>query len=110
MPPYLRVVDASACWNASKMMRCFSSGMPMPVSMTLKAMTLEARSSASCPGVHPPVTGSTRSVTPPFSVNLKALPSRFFKTCCSRVASVWMARGRVGVSVTSKVRSLSEAT
>ena len=39
VPPNLRVVDASACWNASKMIRCFSSGMPMPVSVTLKAMT-----------------------------------------------------------------------
>jgi hypothetical protein len=32
VPPYLRLVVPSACWNASKMMRCFSSGMPMPVS------------------------------------------------------------------------------
>ncbi len=30
MPPYLRLVLASACWNASKMIFCFSSGMPMP--------------------------------------------------------------------------------
>ena len=39
VPPYLRLVEASACWNASKMMRCLSSGMPMPVSATSKAMT-----------------------------------------------------------------------
>jgi hypothetical protein len=32
VPPYLRLVPASACWKASKMMRCFSGGMPMPVS------------------------------------------------------------------------------
>ena len=24
MPPYLRLVPASACWKASKIMRCFS--------------------------------------------------------------------------------------
>ena len=42
MPPYLRLVDASACWNASKMIFCFSSGMPMPVSETSKATTCEA--------------------------------------------------------------------
>jgi hypothetical protein len=39
VPPYLRLVPASACWNASKMIFCFSSGMPMPVSDTSKAMT-----------------------------------------------------------------------
>ena len=39
MPPYLRLVVPSACWNASKMMRCLSSGMPMPVSSTEKAIT-----------------------------------------------------------------------
>jgi hypothetical protein len=32
VPPYLRLVLASACWKASKMIRCFSAGMPMPVS------------------------------------------------------------------------------
>ena len=39
VPPYLRLVVPSACWKASKMMRCLSSGMPMPVSSTTKAMT-----------------------------------------------------------------------
>ena len=32
VPPYLRLVPASACWNASKISFCFSRGMPMPVS------------------------------------------------------------------------------
>jgi hypothetical protein len=45
VPPNLRVVDASACWNASKMSFCFSSAMPIPVSMTRNAITLPARSS-----------------------------------------------------------------
>ncbi len=39
VPPYWRLVEASACWNASKIIRCFSGGMPMPVSATSKAMT-----------------------------------------------------------------------
>ena len=39
VPPYLRLVLASACWNASKMIFCFSGGMPMPVSDTSKATT-----------------------------------------------------------------------
>ena len=33
VPPYLRLVEPSACWNASKMICCFSGGMPMPVSL-----------------------------------------------------------------------------
>jgi hypothetical protein len=32
VPPYLRLVPASACWNASKISFCFSGAMPMPVS------------------------------------------------------------------------------
>ena len=39
VPPYLRAVPASACWNASKMIRCFSGGMPMPVSLTENSTT-----------------------------------------------------------------------
>src|SRR5580692_10671952 len=39
VPPYLRLVLASACWKASKMMRCLSSAMPMPESVTSKATT-----------------------------------------------------------------------
>ena len=42
VPPYLRLVLASACWNASKMIFCFSSGMPMPVSETSNATTAGA--------------------------------------------------------------------
>ena len=44
MPPYLRLVLASACWNASKMIFCFSGGMPMPVSDTSNATTAGALS------------------------------------------------------------------
>src|SRR6478752_6806436 len=40
VPPYLRLVLASACWNASKMIFCFSAGIPMPVSATSKATTV----------------------------------------------------------------------
>ncbi len=39
VPPYLRLVLASACWNASKMMRCLSRAIPMPESVTSKATT-----------------------------------------------------------------------
>ena len=39
VPPYLRAVVPSACWNASKISRSLSSGMPMPVSITENAIT-----------------------------------------------------------------------
>ena len=51
VPPYSRVVEPSACANASKTSRCFSGGMPMPVSLTEKA-SVEA-SFALLPGLRP---------------------------------------------------------
>ena len=39
VPPYLRLVLASACWKASNTIFCFSTGMPTPVSVTSKATT-----------------------------------------------------------------------
>src|SRR6185437_2105503 len=42
VPPYLRLVEPSACWKASKMICCFSLGMPMPVSLTEIAITERA--------------------------------------------------------------------
>ena len=64
VPPYLRLVVPSACWNASKMTRSFSAAMPMPVSMTEKAIT-----SSPCRGSSGELVGrragSTRSSTRP---------------------------------------------
>ena len=59
MPPYLRLVEASACWNASKMIFCFSSGMPMPVSDTSNATTAGAWLSTGCSGLQPPTAAVT---------------------------------------------------
>ena len=53
VPPYLRLVLASACWNASKMMRCFSGEMPMPVSETSNATTVPALESTGWSAVQP---------------------------------------------------------
>src|SRR4051794_15992034 len=39
VPPYLRVVEPSACANDSKMRPCFSRGTPMPLSDTSKRST-----------------------------------------------------------------------
>ena len=47
VPPYLRLVLPSACWNASKMICCLSVEMPMPVSVTVKAITRSAWFSSS---------------------------------------------------------------
>ena len=59
VPPYRRVVDPSACWNAPKIASCLSAGMPMPVSAT-----------ATCRRTSPSASGSasTRTRTPPASL------------------------------------------
>ena len=45
VPPYLRLVAPSACWNDSKISRCLSFAMPIPVSLTANAITAVALSS-----------------------------------------------------------------
>ena len=42
VPPYRRLVLPSACWNASKMVSCFSAGIPIPLSLTDNAKTFSA--------------------------------------------------------------------
>ena len=42
VPPNCRVIDPSACVNASKIACCFSRGMPMPVSATRTCSTTSA--------------------------------------------------------------------
>ncbi len=88
VPPYRRLVVPSACWNASKISESLSSEMPIPVSVTEKAITRRAVASAgtskkACCGA-----GPMRSVTEPLSVNFTALESRLRRICCSRCASV----------------------
>ena len=83
VPPNLRLIVPSACWNASKMVRSCSGAMPMPVSVTSKATTCSAavsggfvnRSSPAC---------RIASVTWPAVVNLTALESRLRSTCWRR--------------------------
>ncbi len=83
VPPYLRLVVPSACWNASKMSFCLSSGMPMPVSCTAKRMDLRRRRARA----------RRASSTPPFAVNLNAFDSRFLRICCRRVGSLNIVAG-----------------
>ncbi len=117
MPPYLRLVVPSACWKASKMMRCFSSGIPIPLSRTEKASTCPALFRWSFSGLQPPCTRSTLNRTWPAAVNLKALDNRFLITCCSRLSSVYIDAGRSGArsmrnssflscAICAKVRSI----
>ena len=120
VPPKVRLVEVSACWNASKINSCFSEGMPIPVSETAKASTCSALRSAAELNPSAPNSTSIESATRPDGVNLKALESRFFSTCCSRGASVRIIPGTAGeieiensipgVRVGRNVRSSASAT
>src|SRR2546426_429937 len=69
VPPYLRLVPASACWKASKMIRRFSKGIPMPVSATSKATTAAAPLRIGWSSLQPPTAAEMLRRTPPCSVN-----------------------------------------
>ena len=71
VPPYLRVVEASACENASNTFSIWSGVMPIPVSLTRKRIQ-------SLPAT---VSRTTSSEVLPFSVNLQALLSRLTRLC-----------------------------
>ncbi len=85
---------------------CFSAGMPMPVSDTVKAMTVSAWSSRGAGRVHPLRAGAIPSRTEPFSVNLKALERRFFSTCSRRRRSGLHQGGQLFVELDRKVEML----
>ena len=97
VPPYLRVVDASACVKASKMRVCCSADMPMPVSRTSKLM--------------PPFgAGLTMTPTwPPRGVNLTALDNRLTSTWRSLTGSPTTDSGSCGSMSTSMVNSFTDA-
>src|SRR5262245_21407004 len=96
VPPYLRLVVPSACWNDSKITRCLSFGMPIPESVTEKASTLPAVLKRSLDCDQPEVAREILNLTEPLSVNLNAFDSRFLMICCSRLSSVYMPRGKLG--------------
>ena len=83
VPPYLRCVLPSAWRKASKMTCCWCGGMPMPVSRTANDTPR-------------PAAANTRSDTSPFSVNFKALDSRFLRIWPSRCGSVSIRSGVSG--------------
>ena len=109
MPPNRRLVVPSACWNASKMRRTLSAGMPMPVSMTEKATTRSAWARMSPAKRMPCSAWPTWSVTEPSSVNLTAFESRFLRICWSRCGSVWIRGTAFGAKSSSNASSFSSA-
>ena len=89
VPPNLRLVVPSACWNASKISCCLSFAMPMPVSLHRERdHRLRLVERCGWRSGFPFSAFRIVSVTPPFSVNLNAFESRFLSTCCSRWPSV----------------------
>ena len=91
VPPYLRVVEVSSCSNARKMRSCWSGGMPMPVSRTMKR-----RPTSPAPGDGVGLSPWTSTPTSPSSVNLTAFPTRLRSTWRSRPASPIKASGTSG--------------
>ena len=82
----------------------------MPVSVTENAITDRARFKVSIAGPQPPAAASTRSDTPPLSVNLNAFESRFLMICWSRFESVKIDRAIPGPISIEKSRPLISAT
>src|SRR6266568_1147776 len=109
VPPYLRLVVPSACWNASKISSTLSLEMPMPVSATDRAITSGASRSRGLAKRAPGGAGAARSATEPRSVNLKALDSRFFSTCSTRCSSVTIEDGVPSGISTVKARDCCSA-
>ena len=86
MPPYLRVVDESACENDWNRRLMPSADSPMPVSRT-------ANVSSACPSAAGAAV--TVSTTSPRSVNFTALERRLRMIWRSRVTSPTMAGGNI---------------
>ena len=95
MPPFLRVLELSTCWNSSKMRSRSSGAMPTPVSVTA---TRKLPSST--------LPGCSRQ---PASVNLIALLTRFISTWVSRRSSP-RPRGRSAGASTSRASFFSAAS
>ncbi len=85
VPPYLRVVDESACENDWKSRLIASADRPMPVSRTANVTSDFA--------LRDRLRASTVSTTSPSSVNLTALESRLSRICRRRVTSPTIASG-----------------
>ena len=101
VPPYRRVVDASACVNASNRRPSCSGVIPIPVSATRNTSQSPAPPSRS----PPPWPGSRAAVRviSPRSVNLAALASRLYRAWRTLVRSLRIAPRPSGQSTTSRL-------
>ncbi len=108
MPPYLRLVVPSACWNAPKIDSSWCSAMPMPVSLTRNMIAGPCSRTAG--GSWSGSASSMHSSTPPVSVNFTALDTRLRSTCCRRVSSVTRSAGVPGAVVSSKLSPFWEVS
>ena len=110
VPPYLRLVVPSACWNASKISFCLSCGMPMPVSLTEISIASSTSRRIGWLGLQPSAAVRTERVTAPCAVNLNALDKRLRTTCWSRFSSVRMVAGSASSNSTWNARPFSDAS
>src|SRR6266487_5441347 len=95
VPPFLRVIELSACWNSSKIFAWSTAGIPGPVSHTAT--------------VNAPFVADARIATSPLSVNLMALPTRLSRTWESRRSSPWPV-GSPGATSALKANRFSAAS
>ena len=100
VPPYLRVVDASAWLNDWNILLHCSGVMPIPESRTQKCNSTPSAFSA---------TVSMPTTISPLSVNLTALLPRLIKTWPSRRGSPNSAVGTSGAALNSSSSPLSSA-
>lgn len=115
VPPYLRLVVPSACLKASKITRILLDAMPIPVSVTEKAIRSPSASrsepaSSNCSRMAsgtPALAGLITSSTAPVSVNFTALERRLRSTCSNRCSSVCRVAGSSGDTRTEKSRPFS---
>ncbi len=96
VPPYLREVPASACWKASKISRCLSGAMPMPVSSTAKATTCGDLLSTGWSGLQPPDASADAHVHVAVGGELDRVGKQVLEHLLQAlgIARAWSAAGR----------------
>ena len=104
VPPNWRVVEPSACRNASKILSRASGRMPIPVSATSKR-----RSILASPAPWGRFSRAILTEIAPASVNLTALPIRLCRICRSRLGSARTWDGRSPAIWQSSFRPLDLA-
>ena len=111
VPPYLREVVPSACWNASKIRYSLSSGIPTPgIGDREPDHPLGLARARRCATPERSCRYPIDSVTPPSWVNLNAFESRFLSTCPRRCSSEMTDPGNSGSISTANDRPFCSAT